>query len=233
MLLQHEGHILASSAERLPRHNITSTSLRARTRSFGNYLRLIHMISGFECQWCVISCLCLAKHPSPTSSSGASLKSALQLLLYNYTNTKNHRLRLHSSSFFYTLISNCLLHMTWPHCYFSLFVSKDSIFSEGLTYLLLTPTATCCYITMIITKHPLSWRCLVPYIYFRNIRRRLHNQTYIMSWYSASCLLLFCSEVRQSIHHFDRNCVNKQPIPLVQRPTSIASTMIERVYIVS
>jgi hypothetical protein len=107
------------------------------------------------------------------------------------------------------------------------------MFSEGLIYLLITPTATCCYITMIITKHPLSWRCRVPYIYVHNIRWRLHNPTDIMRWYLASCLLLFCSEVRQSIHHFDRNCVNKQPIPLVQRPTSIASTMIEREYIVS
>ena len=58
--------------------------------TFDNYLRLIYMLSDLVSWGSILSCLYQAKPPPTSIFILASGKFTLQLLLYNYTNGKNH-----------------------------------------------------------------------------------------------------------------------------------------------
>ena len=114
-------------------------------------------------------------------------KMSLQLLLHNYTNSKNHLIRMYRSLLGSIIISYLSLAYAMASLLLLLVHLNATACSVEVIFLtLLTPTATRCYITMITPKHPFYWHWLVPYTYFYNVSRLIHNPTDNMGGYHAS-----------------------------------------------
>ena len=143
--------------------HINSTSLRAITRSYDNYLRLIYMLSDLESWWCIISCYYRVEPPPTSIIILASGKCTLQLLLHNYTNSKNHLIRLYRSLLGSMMISYLFNQYDMAPLLLLLLHLNATACSVEVLFLTAHSDCNTLLFTMITPKHPFSWRWLVPY----------------------------------------------------------------------